>query len=178
VSVRPFLVNVAAIRHRPGVRRHEQRVGVIPGLGVTGSEVPAGGEVAIDAVLEVVSGGIVVAGTVTAPWVGECRRCLRAVRGELVVDVREIYEPRRGLAESVEHEEETYPLPGEQLDLMPLARDAVLLNLPAVPLCRDDCAGLCPRCGADRNEGRCGCDEPAGDSRWSVLDVLRGRDTS
>jgi uncharacterized protein len=178
VSARPFVVNVAAIRHSPGVRRHEQRVGAIPGLRVTGSEVPTGGEVAIDAVLEVVSGGIVVAGTVIAPWVGECRRCLRTVRGELVVDVREIYEPRRSPADSFEAEEETYPLSGEQLDLMPLARDAVLLNLPAVPLCRDECAGLCPTCGADRNEGPCGCEEPAGDPRWSVLDVLRGRETS
>ena len=171
MSARPFLVNVAAIRRSPGTRRPERRAGPIPGLQVTGSQVVPGADVAIDAVLEVVSGGIVVVGTVTAPWLGECRRCLRPVRDDLAVEVREIYEPRKGI-------KETYPLVGDQLDLMPLARDAVLLHLPTVPLCRDDCAGLCPQCGADRNEGACGCLQPSPDPRWSVLDVLHGRDTS
>jgi uncharacterized protein len=180
VSARPFFVNVAAIRRNPGARRPERRVGPIPGLSVTGSEVVPGADVGIDAVLEVISGGIVIAGTVTAPWRGECRRCLRPVLGDLAVDVREIYEPRRGIraeAASIEAEEETYPLVGDQLDLMPLARDAVLLNLPNVPLCREDCAGLCPQCGADRNEGDCACRQPSLDPRWAALDVLHGRDT-
>jgi uncharacterized protein len=147
---------------------------------VTGSEVPSGAEVDIDAVLEVVNGGIVVLGTVTAPWVGECRRCLGEVRGELAVEVREIYEPRTAgeEAELIEAEEETYPLMGDQLDLMPLARDAVLLNLPLAPLCRDDCAGLCPTCGWDRNEGQCGCPAEDPDPRWATLDALRGLEPS
>jgi uncharacterized protein len=181
VTAPPFLVNVAAIRRSPGARRPEQRRGPIGGLAVTGSEVVPGGEVAIDALLEVVNGGIVVIGTVTAPWVGECRRCLGQVRGEVAVNVREIYEPRtagREVAQWIEAEEETYPLLGDQLDLQPLARDAVLLNLPLVPLCRDDCAGLCPVCGADRNDEACGCVVGVGDPRWTTLDALRGRDPS
>jgi uncharacterized protein len=175
VTARPFIVNVAGIRRTPGARRPEQRRGRIEDLTVTGSEVPPGAEVDIDAVLEVINGGIVVLGTVTAPWVGECRRCLGEVRGELAVEVREIYEPRTAGEEaaSIEAEEETYPLLGDQLDLMPLARDAVLLNLPLAPLCRDDCAGLCPTCGADRNEGPCGCPPKDPDPRWATLDALR-----
>jgi uncharacterized protein len=181
VTAPPFIVNVAAIRRSPGSRRPEQRRGRIGGLAVTGSEVVPGSEVTIDALLEVVNGGIVVIGTVTAPWVGECRRCLCQVHGEVAIDVREIYEPRtagRDVAQSIEAEEETYPLLGDQLDLQPLARDAVLLNLPQVPLCREDCAGLCPVCGADRNDEPCGCDVEAGDPRWATLDALRSRDPS
>ena len=53
---------------------------------------------------------------------------------------------------------ETYPLEGDEIDLEQLVRDTVLLDLPAAPLCRDDCAGLCPACGADRNRARCDCD--------------------
>ena len=45
-------------------------------------------------------------------------------------------------------------------------------SCPSVPLCRPDCLGLCPTCGADRNEEPCTCAEP-GDPRWAALDVLR-----
>jgi uncharacterized protein len=148
---------------------------------VTGSEVPPGADVDVDIVIEAVDGGIVATGTVTAPWAGECRRCLGPVGGTLDVQVRELYEPRPEgyeLAESVAWEEETYPLHGDQLDLFPLAKDAILLNLPPVPLCRDDCAGLCPSCGADRNEGPCGCLRDVGASRWSALDALQAPDLS
>jgi uncharacterized protein len=181
---RPFLVNVAGIRRSPGARRQEQRSGRIDGLRVSGSEVVGGEEVEIDVTLEVVVGGIVAIGTVAAQWVGECRRCLGPVRGRLAVEVRELYEPPVGphqVTELIESEEETYSLHGDQLDLFPLARDAILLNLPLAPLCREDCAGLCPECGADRNEQACACAAAARDDRWAALDALdalRGRDPS
>ena len=53
-----------------------------------------------------------------------------------------------------------------------MARDAVLLELPLAPLCSEDCRGLCPQCGINRNVADCEC-VPAGDPRWSVLDTLR-----
>ena len=68
--------------------------------------------------------------------------------------------------------EETYPLVDHEVDLEPLVRDAVLLELPLAPLCRADCQGLCPFCGVNRNDEACGCEAPA-DPRWSALDVLR-----
>ena len=69
--------------------------------------------------------------------------------------------------------EETYPLHGDQIDLEPLARDAVLLELPLTPLCAEDCQGLCSTCGANRNEGDCGHSITSTDSRWASLDVLK-----
>jgi uncharacterized protein len=68
--------------------------------------------------------------------------------------------------------DETYRLVDDQLDLEPLVRDAVLLELPQAPLCRADCRGLCATCGANRNLEPCAC-RPPGDPRWAVLDVLR-----
>ncbi len=176
-----FRVNVAGLRRTPGARRREYRAAPIDGLKVTSSRVPAGADVAVDVVLEASDGGIVAGGTVRAPWVGECRRCLGEVGGELVVQVRELYEDRPAHsgpgAEEAEMAEETYPLTEETLDLYPLARDAILLNLPQAPLCRPDCAGLCPTCGADLNEGPCGCPPPTTDARWAALDALRSIDT-
>jgi uncharacterized protein len=180
MSPPPFLVNVAGLRRTPGARRSEQRRGPIDGLQVTSTHVPAGAEVDTDLILEVIDGGMVAIGTVSAPWVGECRRCLQPVEGVLRVELREIYEPRPAgpAGTEAELEEETYPLTGDTLDLRPLARDAVLLNLPQAPLCRPDCAGLCPTCGVDLNAGPCGCPPVATDVRWAALDVLRPTETS
>jgi len=53
-------------------------------------------------------------------------------------------------------------------------REVILLEVPAAPICRPDCAGLCPRCGADRNAGPCACTETqAVDSRLVALEALR-----
>lgn len=172
MTIDPLLVAVTGIRQHPGARRREQRQAALGPLGVTASRLAPGGEVSVDVTLEVVDGGIVAAGTVRAPWRGECRRCLRPVDGELAVDVRELYRPRRP-GEGPDEDEETYPLGHELLDLRPLARDAVVLGLPLAPLCRPDCAGLCPGCGADLNYGACGCPKAPADPRWAALDVLR-----
>jgi uncharacterized protein len=94
------------------------------------------------------------------------------VEGTVDVDVRELYRPRRE-REPDEGDEETYELGTDTLDLAPLARDAVLLGLPMALLCREDCQGLCDRCGADLNDGPCPCPEAPVDDRWAVLDVLR-----
>ena len=66
-----------------------------------------------------------------------------------VLDVRVAEQFRRGAQPD---DEDAYPLDDEQVDLFDLVRDAVVLELPLAPLCREDCAGLCATCGADRNE--------------------------
>jgi uncharacterized protein len=165
-SSRPFVVHAAKLRRQLGSRWHEVRRGVIDDLACSGSAVPAGTEVEADVVLEAVIGGVAVTGTVRAQWTGTCRRCLELASGTLVVPVREHFtEGGDG--------EETYPLHDDDVDLEPMVRDAVLLELPQAPLCRESCRGLCPMCGADRNAEACGCEPPA-DPRWAALDVLRG----
>ena len=166
VGPNPFAVSVLALRRQLGNVRREHRCGPLSGLQVSGSSVPAGAEVDVDAVLESVHGGVVVTADVVAPWTGECRRCLRPIAGEASSHVRELYEQDSD-------GEETYPLRGDQLDLAPLARDAVLLELPLAPLCVEDCLGLCPECGANRNEGDCGHVIQVMDPRWAALDALR-----
>ncbi|MGZ6899567.1 MAG: YceD family protein, partial [Acidimicrobiia bacterium] len=105
----------------------------------------------VDAVLERVPDGVVVQGTVRGFYAAQCSRCLRPVHREIVTAVRELFE-------AVPIEGETYPLVGDEIDLELPVRDALLLELPAAPLCRDDCAGLCSLCGVDRNQSSCDCD--------------------
>jgi uncharacterized protein len=67
---------------------------------------------------------------------------------------------------------ETYPLEHDHVDLALPIRDAVLLELPIAPLCRADCAGLCPVCGRDNNDDPCSCDQTTPDPRWAALSQL------
>ena len=168
---RPFLVQVAALRKQNGATRVERREGLIPGLGAVSVTVPDDEPVVLDVTLASYPGGITADGTVATAWQGECRRCGGPVGGRVVARVSERFAPAGG----TERDEEAYPLSGDELDLEPLARDAVLLELPLAPLCREDCAGLCPTCGANRNTESCECAPPT-DVRWAVLDALRDDD--
>ncbi|HEV2766148.1 MAG TPA: DUF177 domain-containing protein [Acidimicrobiales bacterium] len=161
-----LLLGVGDLLARPGERRDESLDAVLDGLRVLGSKVPEGAPVHLELHLQSVNTGVVVKGTTAAPWVGDCRRCLRPVEATLTAAILEIYEPDPT-------EGETQPLQGDHIDVEPVAREAVLLELPLAPLCRHDCAGLCPECGADLNQGACGCAVDQSDPRWAALDDLR-----
>lgn len=182
MTIDPFIVNIGALRRTPGARQAVARVGSLHDLAVAASHVPVGTDVSVDAIFEVAGRAIIVTGTVSSAWVGECRRCLGPVTGDLTVSVREVYEPPPRPGEEppeVLDEAETYPLANDRLDLSPLARDALLLELPLAPLCRPDCAGLCPECGADRNDDPgCACAPLPANGVWGALDALRKPDSS
>lgn len=60
----------------------------------------------------------------------------------------------------------------ESVDLTPQIREDMILALPHKTLCRAECRGLCPMCGANRNEGSCGCEPGGGETPWQALDSL------
>jgi uncharacterized protein len=164
-----LVVPVADLLPHPGSTKRVERTAVLEDLAVSGSRVPDGEPVRVDVELQAVNDGIVAVGEVRVPWAGECRRCLRPLRGEVVAAVQEIYErdPVDG---------ETRLLEDVVVDLTEMTRDAVLLELPLVPLCHDDCAGLCPVCGVNRNDTTCTCVVETKDPRWAALDDLRLED--
>ena len=168
MSKRDFLVNVSAIRGYPGSRIEVDTSGRIDELKVSGSSVPEDAKVRFHGVIEAMEAGqgVVASGEVSSIWTGLCRRCLGFATGEISEHVREIYEH-----DAVEGE--TYALSGDLVDLEPLLRETVMLELPEAPLCSAECAGLCPTCGINRNEGTCDCVQEVGDPRWAALDALR-----
>jgi uncharacterized protein len=98
---------------------------------------------------------------------GPCMRCLEAADPVTSVDAREIDQPGGG-------EELTSPyVNGDDLDLRAWAHDAYALALPAQVLCRPECLGLCPQCGADLNADPEHAHEAAPDSRWAKLRELK-----
>jgi uncharacterized protein len=62
---------------------------------------------------------------------------------------------------------------GGELAVAPIAEERVQMAIPMKPLCREECLGLCSRCGQNRNLGPCGCGEETPDPRWAALGVVR-----
>lgn len=85
----------------------------------------------------------------------ECRRCLVALDLPILAEVKVVFSPDPDAAD----DPGVYPLgaPGTEVDLAPAVREELLLAVPAFVLCREECAGLCQRCGADLNSGPCAC---------------------
>ena len=91
----------------------------------------------------------------------ECVRCLTAFELPLEAALQ-VFAERAGSGrareeEALERDEYMRFHDGRQLDVCDEARESLLLEVPMVPRCREDCRGLCPRCGADLNAGPCGC---------------------
>lgn len=159
----PFRISVADLLKRPGAQRAVEISAPLAGLAGPGAEIT--GPITLDGTLERVPEGVVVRGTIAAQWQAACSRCLAPVTGEAQVHVDEMFEahPLEG---------ETYLLDVDIIDLEPLVRDTLLLELPAAPVCREDCAGLCPQCGIDRNATTCDCHTEELDPRWAALRSL------
>ncbi len=154
---------IAELLRHPGSKRDVSVRGPLTDIAVTASRVPSDAVVQVDGVIESLDGASArFRGTVTTPWEGDCRRCLQPAVGELRIDVQELF------ARTPESED-IYPLQADRLDLEPLARDAIYLELPPAPLCKADCQGLCPECGADKNTVDCGHAVDDIDPRWAAL---------
>lgn len=102
-----------------------------------------------------------VRGAVEATATLECVRCLRRFEYPVRVPL-EVFAERSGHArqadeEELEREHDLVFFNGRQVDVGDAARQALLVEVPMAPHCREDCRGLCPICGADRNEAPCAC---------------------
>jgi uncharacterized protein len=104
---------------------------------------------------------VTVRGSVAATARLECVRCLTEfdlpVRAPVAVFAERAGKSRAREEEALERDDYMQFHDGRQLELRDEVRELLLLELPMVPHCREDCRGLCPRCGADLNAGPCGC---------------------
>ena len=107
---------------------------------------------------------LLVAGLVSGRGVCACSRCLEDVPHDFAGSIEGYFliEPD-GMSDCSDDEEEFGAdefdvLPADHIiDLLPLIEAALFVDAPEMPLCREECAGLCPQCGANLNEGPCGC---------------------
>ena len=111
-----------------------------------------------------------------------CDRCAAPQRAPLEVEFDTRFIPQSkatGETDNVELLTEDMGLAayeGDSLDLDELVREQILLALPSRNLCREDCKGLCQKCGADLNAGECSCEQGETDPRWAALAEFKNRD--
>ncbi len=123
-----------------------------------------------------VNQGLLIDGSVDLTLDLACTRCLKPIEYPMHVTFEERFYPTvdvvTGMPLPPVDEDDVFSIDEHhQVDLTEAIRQVVLLNIPIVTLCSEDCAGLCPQCGHDLNQGPCTC-EPEGDQRLSVLKSL------
>jgi uncharacterized protein len=125
------------------------------------------------------SQGILATGKLYTTLSAECRRCLDPCEIDVELDLEEEFHPviriEGAPVDDVPEDEsdEALLIDAHQiLDLSEVIRQALWLASPQEALCRPDCAGLCPRCGGNRNLGECKCGPETIDPRWAALQAL------
>lgn len=163
----PWAVPVAQVASRAGQSKPVDADFPAPsGIGDEVIGVKEGDPVRVAGSFDSIVDGLVFTGRLTAPVRAECTRCLTPLKRDWSVDVTAFFpyeapgaDPRAqggevDIVAGEEESEDTYPLlqGGAFADLEALLRDTLVEALPLQPLCRPDCRGLCPQCGADLNE--------------------------
>ena len=163
------------VRERPDLKQYEGRELTViawlwartvrsPNPAFADVEVPLDSDVGVEVELERISGGLRAVGEVAARWSGPCARCWLPVDGQVRAEVSEVFtaEPREG---------EQYALGLEYADLVPMVREAVLLDLP-IEAIRCPHPEPCPNLPAELAAPSEGDAQPA-DPRWAALEALR-----
>lgn len=164
------MFDTRVLGRRPGTMRAEQRTVAAPArLGLDLIAVPAGAPMEFDLRLESVVEGVLVTGTVDAEAEGECSRCLNALTEHVQVHLTELFAYPGSITASTTEEDEVPRLEDDALDLEQVLVDALGLELPLQPLCREDCAGLCLECGIDLAIAEPGHSHDTMDPRWAAL---------
>jgi uncharacterized protein len=151
------------------MREFRRSVPAHSGLALDLVAVPDDASLVVDLRLESVTEGVLASGTVTAPIVGECGRCLDPVSGEVVAEFVELFAYEESTTDETTDQDEVHRVRDDYVDLEPVLRDAVVLGLPFAPLCRPDCGGLCPDCGQKLDELPDGHTHEKIDPRWASL---------
>lgn len=121
--------------------------------------------------------GVLARGAAEAQVTQTCGRCLREFTGLSRLRIEEEFFPQvdvntgRRLALPADTDGTAIDA-NHILDLTEVLRQSLVAAQPMKPLCRPDCSGLCPECGADRNDENCACGPAARDPRWGALTAL------
>jgi uncharacterized metal-binding protein YceD (DUF177 family) len=175
----PWRLDLRELGRRAGSMQEVDRTLAAPeGWRVELIGVPAGGEVHVHLRLESVMEGVLVTGELDVPVTGSCARCLEPIEDTLQLDLQELYAYEGSTTEATSEEDEVRRIEGDFLDLEPLVRDSVVLNLPLAPVCTEDCAGLCVDCGKRLDDLPPDHHHDVVDARWAGLAEKFGTDST
>lgn len=173
-----FVLDVDEVLEAPGLRQRFVLAGPLSGVALPSAHIPEHVDVHVELTLESQGAAVIAAGLVSARWVAECRRCLRPTTGHIEVGFEEFYQPPLDASHpSDPTEDQTFRLRDRTLDLRPMLREALTLQLPLAPLCAESCVGPAPDTHpvGDPNEpaDADSPSQPRRDPRWAALDQVR-----
>jgi uncharacterized protein len=169
-SANPWRVDLRELGRRAGSMQELDRTAPAPpGWRVELIGVPKAAAVGLRLRLESVMEGVLVTGDLDVPVEGSCARCLEPIEDTLHLSVQELYAYSGSTTEATSEEDEVRRIEGDYLDLEPLVRDTVVLNLPLAPVCAEDCAGLCVDCGQRLDDLPADHAHEVIDPRWAGL---------
>lgn len=155
----PFIVDVSDLRKDVG-RVRPVRLSALVEWGAESSMTTPAAPLDADLELQSISGGVMANGRVAFEVEYRCTRCLKEWSSKEETAISQLFG---------DDPDAEYQPSGDEIDLEPMLRDEVVLAMPLRPLCRNDCAGLCPTCGADLNTGSCPGHEEATSSPFAGL---------
>ena len=158
-------------------------------LGLVPEEAQVDGPLSLSARLTLTGDHVYVEGVIDGTFVRECVRCLKTYdtyaevpfaaayqvadsggrsRGRAAKDRRQDPDEEENL-EASDQEDDLYVCTGDRVELAEMLREHIILSIPMQPLCGEECRGLCPVCGQDRNERACGCVEAPKQNPFAIL---------
>lgn len=169
----PLVVDIIRLGRRPGAMMALRHTVSSPSrIGLDLVAIEPGAPLELDLQLQSVSEGVLVTGTVAAPIVGECSRCLAPFTDHVEVDLTELFAYPHSTTEATTEDDEVGRIVDDTIDLEQRIVDAVGLALSLTPVCRPDCPGLCPQCGVALATAEPDHHHDVIDPRWAKLSGL------
>jgi uncharacterized protein len=126
---------------------------------ITGEIVNHAGYQTLDAVAEV-------------PFTTHCSRCWKDISRIFTLDIHKVLATRQSLQNQTEENDDYLMIEDQKIDLDSPLLEAIMLEFPYTFVCKEDCKGLCTKCGKDLNEGDCDCPKKEIDPRLAILQKL------
>ncbi len=169
-----MLIDISELRQERGAAATFTFREEMSHLDFGGEEIPFAAPVEVTGQAVNTGYAFLVKGTVHTALSSVCSLCLTSFELPLQAEFAALYREADAVPEEDAEEEffDVYPLSGDIIDLTRVVLESIVLAVPMKPICREDCRGLCQRCGQNRNTGSCDCSEEKGDPRFAVLQQL------
>lgn len=165
-----MIINISEILSTPGKTEHYEVPIEMGTFDMNGMQYPFSKKVPVD--LTVVNVGereISIQGHIEAVLLVPCDRCLEDVPVSFSMDVDKVIDLKKTDEDRINDLDETSYIDHSSLDVDRLVSDELLIHFPMKTLCREDCKGICFKCGQNLNLGECGCDRESLDPRMSAI---------
>lgn len=161
-------INVSSILKNPDLKLKAEGEVHVSHISYKGEEISINAPIKVDATVENTGKNLLLTGIVKTELILKCSRCLEDFKYDLEAEFEEELSNK-------DNEDGSIKFEGDTIDLTDIVINNILLSLPMKAVCSENCKGLCPYCGKNKNHEECDCTDKEIDPRLTVLkDLLKG----